>query len=230
MAHILVVEDDKSLNKSICLFLQQRGFIPQACFDGEEAFQLLYKHSFDIILCDIMMPVVDGFQLINHVRQLNKEIPIIMMTAKEDFQSKATLFNSGVDDYMVKPLNLQELELRIRALLRRANINVEKKLVVGNCTLDLEEHSVYVEDEPVKFTTREFDILLKFLTYPKKTFSRPQLMNEFWNPDNFTGTRTVDVYITKIREKLSRCTGFEIQTVHGLGYKAVIHQQEESHE
>ena len=222
MAHILVVEDDKSLNKSICLFLQQKGFIPQACFDGEEAFQLLYKHSFDIILCDIMMPVVDGFQLINHVRQLNKEIPIIMRTAKEDFQSKATLFNSGVDDYMVKPLNLQELELRIRALLRRANINVEKKLVVGNCTLDLEEHSVYVEDEPVKFTTREFDILLKFLTYPKKTFSRPQLMNEFWGYDSESLPRTVDVCITKLRAKISKCKEVEIVTVHGLGYKAVI--------
>lgn len=227
MVKILVVEDDKNLNKSICLFLAQKGFEAQGCFDGEEALDLLYKTSFDLVISDIMMPKVDGYKLLENVRKLDKSIPFIFMTAKEDFPSKQKGFNAGVDDYLVKPVDLQELYLRINALLRRANINVEKKLVVGNFTMDVEEHMAYIGDEEVNFTTREFDIVFKFLSYPKKTFSRSQLMNEFWNPDSFTGTRTVDVYITKIREKLANCKDFEIVTVHGLGYKAVIAEKDE---
>ena len=227
MVKILVVEDDKNLNKSICLFLAQKGFEAQGCYDGEEALDLLYKTSFDLVISDIMMPKVDGYKLLENVRKLDKSIPFIFMTAKEDFPSKQKGFNAGVDDYLVKPVDLQELYLRINALLRRANINVEKKLVVGNFTMDVEEHMAYIGDEEVNFTTREFDIVFKFLSYPKKTFSRSQLMNEFWNPDNFTGTRTVDVYITKIREKLANCKDFEIVTVHGLGYKAVIAEKDE---
>ena len=227
MVKILVVEDDKNLNKSICLFLAQKGFEAQGCFDGEEALDLLYKTSFDLVISDIMMPKVDGYKLLENVRKLDKSIPFIFMTAKEDFPSKQKGFNAGVDDYLVKPVDLQELYLRVNALLRRANINVEKKLVVGNFTMDVEEHMAYIGDEEVNFTTREFDIVFKFLSYPKKTFSRSQLMNEFWNPDSFTGTRTVDVYITKIREKLANCKDFEIVTVHGLGYKAVIAEKDE---
>lgn len=227
MVKILVVEDDKNLNKSICLFLAQKGFEAQGCYDGEEALDLLYKTSFDLVISDIMMPKVDGYKLLENVRKLDKSIPFIFMTAKEDFPSKQKGYNAGVDDYLVKPVDLQELYLRINALLRRANINVEKKLVVGNFTMDVEEHMAYIGDEEVNFTTREFDIVFKFLSYPKKTFSRSQLMNEFWNPDSFTGTRTVDVYITKIREKLANCKDFEIVTVHGLGYKAVIAEKDE---
>lgn len=227
MVKILVVEDDKNLNKSICLFLAQKGFETQECYNGEEALDLLYKTSFDLVISDIMMPKVDGYKLLENVRQLDKNIPFIFMTAKEDFPSKQKGFNAGVDDYLVKPVDLQELFLRVNALLRRANINVEKKLVVGSFSMDVEEHMAYIGDEPVNFTTREFDIVFKFLSYPKKTFSRSQLMNEFWNPDNFTGTRTVDVYITKIREKLANCKDFEIVTVHGLGYKAVIAEKSE---
>lgn len=227
MVKILVVEDDKNLNKSICLFLAQKGFEAQGCYDGEEALDVLYKSSFDLVISDIMMPKVDGYKLLENVRKLDKSIPFIFMTAKEDFPSKQKGYNAGVDDYLVKPVDLQELYLRINALLRRANINVEKKLVVGNFTMDVEEHMAYIGDEEVNFTTREFDIVFKFLSYPKKTFSRSQLMNEFWNPDSFTGTRTVDVYITKIREKLANCKDFEIVTVHGLGYKAVIAEKDE---
>ena len=227
MVKILVVEDDKNLNKSICLFLAQKGFEAQGCDDGEEALDVLYKTSFDLVISDIMMPKVDGYKLLENVRKLDKSIPFIFMTAKEDFPSKQKGYNAGVDDYLVKPVDLQELYLRINALLRRANINVEKKLVVGNFTMDVEEHMAYIGDEEVNFTTREFDIVFKFLSYPKKTFSRSQLMNEFWNPDSFTGTRTVDVYITKIREKLANCKDFEIVTVHGLGYKAVIAEKDE---
>ena len=228
MVKILVVEDDKNLNKSICLFHEQKGFQVQACFDGEEALDFLYKASFDLIVSDIMMPKVDGYKLLENVRKLDKNIPMIFLTAKEDFPSKQKGFNAGVDDYLVKPVDLQELNLRVMALLRRANINVEKKLVIGNFTMDMEEHMAYIGDEEVNFTSREFDIVFKFLSYPKKTFSRSQLMNEFWNPDSFTGTRTVDVYITKIREKLANCKDFEIVTVHGLGYKAIISEKSDA--
>ena len=222
MKKILVVEDDEQLNKSLCIFLEQKEFEVSSCFDGNEAFDLLYKNSFDLIISDIMMPNVDGFQLVENIRQLNKDIPIIFMTAKDDFASKQKGFTAGIDDYLVKPVDLNELYLRIKALFRRANITQEKKLVIGNFTMDLEERCTYIHDKEISLTTREFDIVFKLLSYPKKTFSRSQLMNEFWNPNSFTGTRTVDVYITKIREKLSDCDGFEIQTVHGLGYKAVI--------
>lgn len=230
MIKILVVEDDRNLNKSICLFLAQKGFDTQGCYDGEEALDLLYKSSYNMVVSDIMMPHVDGYKLLENVRQLDKNIPFVFMTAKDDFPSKQKGFNAGVDDYLVKPVDLQELSLRVNALLRRANINVEKKLVVGNFSMDVEEHMAYIGDEPVNFTSREFDIVFKFLSYPKKTFSRSQLMNEFWNPDSFTGTRTVDVYITKIREKLSNCKDFEIITVHGLGYKAVISEKSDCEE
>ncbi len=224
MIKILVVEDDENLNKSICIFLNQKGFETHSCFNGDEAFDVLYKNNFDLIISDIMMPKVDGYKLAQNVRTQNKTIPIIFMTAKDDFLSKQKGFESGIDDYLIKPIDLQELLLRINAILRRANINVEKKLVVGNFTMDAEEHMAYINDEAVNFTTREFDIVFKLLSFPKKTFSRTQLMNEFWNPDSFSGTRTVDVYITKIREKLSECNSFEIVTVHGLGYKAIINE------
>ena len=224
MINILVVEDDRNLNKSICIFLAQKGFETHSCYNGNEAFDAMYKNSFDLVISDIMMPQVDGYNLAKNIRAQNKTIPIIFMTAKDDFRSKQKGFETGIDDYLVKPIDLQELYLRINAILRRANINMEKKLVVGNFTMDSEEHMAYIDENPINLTTREFDIVFKLLSFPKKTFSRTQLMNEFWNPDSFSGTRTVDVYITKIREKLSNCSGFEIVTVHGLGYKAVIHE------
>jgi DNA-binding response OmpR family regulator len=224
MVKILVVEDDENLNKSICIFLTQKGFDVQACYNGDEAFDALYKNTFDLVISDIMMPKVDGYELAQNIRMQNKTIPIIFMTAKDDFSSKEKGFESGIDDYLVKPIDLQELYLRINAILRRANINDKKKLTVGNFTMDVEEHMAYINDEAINFTTREFDIVFKLLSFPKKTFSRTQLMNEFWNPDSFSGTRTVDVYITKIREKLSVCNSFEIVTVHGLGYKAIINE------
>ena len=222
MIRILVVEDDEALNRSICMFLEQKGFQVDACFDGDQAFDLMYRNSYNLVISDIMMPNVDGYRLVENIRQQDKDIPIILMTAKDDFLSKQRGFNSGVDDYLVKPVDLQELHLRVNAILRRASINASRRLEVGSFVMDTEEHMAYIRGEAVNFTAREFDIVFKLLSYPKKTFSRSQLMNEFWNPDNYSSTRTVDVYITKIREKLAACTDFEIVTVHGLGYKAVI--------
>ena len=224
MVRILVVEDDEMLNKSIAMFLEQKGFQVDSSFDGNEAFDMLYKNHYDLVISDIMMPVVDGYKLVERIRQQDKNIPIILMTAKEDFGSKQRGFNCGVDDYLVKPVDLQELHLRINAILRRANINTSKRLEVGSFVMDVEEHMAYINGEAVKFTSREFDIVFKFLSYPKKIFSRSQLMNEFWNPDRYSSSRTVDVYLTKIREKLQGCKDFEIVTVHGLGYKVVINE------
>ena len=169
-----------------------------------------------------MMPGVDGFEFAETVRSLNKTIPILFMTAREDITSKQKGFRAGIDDYMVKPIDLNELVLRIAALLRRANIMEEKKLVVGNLTLDADELSASVGDDEISVTVREFNILFKLLSYPKKTFSRAQLMDEFWGLDSDTSLRAVDVYITKLRDKFSVCDGFQIVTVHGLGYKAVL--------
>ena len=156
------------------------------------------------------------------MRQVNRHIPILFMSAKDDLPSKQRGFQLGIDDYMVKPIELDELLLRVRALLRRANIEVERKLVVGNLELDADGITATLDGEEIPVTTREFNILFKLLSYPKKTFSRAQLMDEFWGVDSETSLRAVDVYITKLRDKFSGCEGFRIVTVRGLGYKAVL--------
>ena len=156
------------------------------------------------------------------MRRVNKHIPILFMSAKDDLPSKQRGFQLGIDDYMVKPIQLDELLLRVRALLRRANIEMERKVVVGNLELDADGMSAAIDGEEIPVTTREFNILYKLLSYPKKTFSRAQLMDEFWGVDTDTSLRAVDVYITKLRDKFSACDGFEIKTVRGLGYKAVL--------
>ena len=177
---------------------------------------------FDLIISDIMMPGIDGYEFAKTVRELNQEIPILFMTARDDLASKQRGFRAGVDDYMVKPIELDELVLRIEALLRRAKIASSKKLTVGSLTMDAEEHTAYIGDDEVNLTVREFNLLYKLLSYPKKTFTRSQLMDEFWDVESSSSPRTVDVYMTKIRDKVSECDAFEIVTVHGLGYKAVI--------
>ena len=222
MFHILVVEDDKDLNRTVCSDLNQNGFEAKGALEPEEAYDMMYETVFDLIISDIMMPGTDGFEFAENVRDMNKEIPIIFMTARDDFESKRKGFRVGIDDYMVKPIDLEELLLRIEALLRRAKINTNKKLEIGKLVLDAEEHSAYLDGEEIILTVREFDILYKLLSYPKKTFTRTKLMEEFWDAESLSGPRTVDVYMTKIRDKMSECEDFEIVTVHGLGYKAVI--------
>lgn len=222
MAKILVVEDDKELNRTVCSFLTKSGFECFGCLNANDAYDVLYDNTIDIIISDIMMPVVDGFEFAKSVRDINKDIPILFMTARDDFMAKRLGYNAGIDDYMVKPVDLDELLLRIGALLRRAKIANSKKLVIGGLVLDSDEYSAYYNGEEIQLTVREFNLIFKLLSYPKKTFTRSQLMDEFWDVDTNSGTRTVDVYITKIRDKFSVCNEFEIVTVHGLGYKAVI--------
>ncbi len=222
MFKILVVEDDKDLNKSVCSFLDRNGFEAIGCLDASDAYDAMYENTFDMIISDVMMPEIDGFEFAENVRKLDNDIPIMFMTARDDMSAKQKGFRIGIDDYMVKPIDMDELILRIGALLRRSKIATSKKLTIGNLVLDAEEHTAYVDDEEINLTVREFNIIYKLLSYPKKTFTRTQLMDEFWDADSSSSTRTVDVYMTKIRDKFSECDAFEIVTVHGLGYKAVI--------
>ena len=222
MFKILVVEDDRDLNKTVCSFLNHSGYEAKGCLNANEAYDALYENIFDLIVSDIMMPGIDGFEFAKTVRELNENIPILFMTARDDMASKQRGFRIGVDDYMVKPIDLDELFLRIGALLRRAKIASNRKLEIGAFVMDADEHTAYLGDEEISLTNREFSILYKLLSYPKKTFTRTQLMDEFWDVDTETAPRAVDVYMTKLRSKLSECDDFEIKTVHGLGYKAVI--------
>lgn len=222
MFKILVVEDDKELNKTVCSFLNHSGYEAIGCLNANSAYDVMYNNVFDLIISDIMMPGVDGFEFARNVRELNENIPILFMTARDDIASKQRGFRIGVDDYMVKPIDLDELFLRIGALLRRAKIASSRKLEIGSFVMDADEHTAYLGGEEISLTNREFSILYKLLSYPKKTFTRMQLMDEFWDADTETAPRAVDVYMTKLRSKLSGCEDFEIKTVHGLGYKAVI--------
>ncbi|MBE7066753.1 MAG: response regulator transcription factor [Ruminococcaceae bacterium] len=222
MFRILVVEDDKELNRTVCSFLNHSGYEATGCLDATKAYDALYENVYDLIVSDIMMPGIDGFEFAKNVRELNTDIPILFMTARDDIASKQRGFRIGIDDYMVKPIDLDELFLRIGALLRRAKIASNRKLEIGSFVMDADEHTAYLNDEEIPMTNREFSILYKLLSYPKKTFTRTQLMDEFWDADTETAPRAVDVYMTKLRSKLTECEDFEIVTVHGLGYKAVI--------
>ena len=222
MFKILVVEDDRALNRSVCAFLNSSCYEAVGCLGAEEAYDAMYETVFDLIVSDIMMPGIDGFEFVKSVRELNENIPILFMTARDDFAAKQRGYRVGVDDYMVKPIDLDELFLRIGALLRRAKIASSRRLTVGEFVMDADEHCAELCGEEINLTAREFNILYKMLSYPKKTFTRSQLMDEFWDADSASGPRTVDVYMTKLRSKLSECDDFEIVTVHGLGYKAVI--------
>lgn len=222
MFKILVVEDDKDLNGAVCSFLNQSGYEATGCQNANDAYNAMYSNPFDLIVSDIMMPGIDGFEFAKTVRGMDENIPILFMTALDDFASKQQGYRVGIDDYMVKPIDLDELFLRIGALLRRAKIASSHRLEIGRLVMDIDERTATLGDEEIPLTMREFNILYKLLSYPKKTFTRAQLMDEFWDADSNTAPRAVDVYITKLREKFSDCGDFEIVTVHGLGYKAVI--------
>ncbi len=222
MFQILVVEDDRDLNRTVCDFLNRSGYRATGCLGAAQAYDAMYEQVFDLIVSDIMMPDIDGFAFAAAVRSLNENIPILFMTARDDFAAKQRGFRAGVDDYMVKPVDLEELALRIGALLRRAKISASRHLTVGSFVMDAEEFTACLDGQELPLTNREFNLLFKLLSYPRKTFTRSQLMDEFWNADSSAGPRSVDVYMAKLRSKLADCKDFEIVTVHGLGYKAVI--------
>ena len=225
MMKILVVEDDKAINGLVCTYLRQKGYETTSCYDGEEALNALEEGAYSMIISDIMMPKMDGFELAESVRITDKQIPILFMTAKDDKPSKLFAYTLGVDDYVVKPFDMDVFLLKVAALLRRAGIAEKRQLTVGNLTMNDEEHTAYLDGEELALTVREFDLLFKLLSYPKKTFTRSALMSEFWDYDSSATSRTVDVYMAKLRDKTKCCDGFEIQTVHGLGYKVILKQQ-----
>ena len=222
MVRILVAEDDASLNKLVCGYLNAHGYEAAGAADGHAALEKMETAHYDMLISDIMMPVMDGFALAEAVRAADKNMPILFLTAREDIASKQCGYDLGIDEYIVKPFDLDELLLRVRAILRRARIRSERKLTVGNLVMDADEHCAYADGEALPLTVREFNILYGLLSYPKKTFTRAQLMEQFWDYDSSATSRTVDVYMVKLREKTARCTGFEIVTVYGLGYKAVL--------
>lgn len=191
MINILVLEDDAKLNQTVCTYLNDCGFHAKGCLNANDAYDEMYNNLYEMIISDIMMPETDGFEFAENVRRVNKHIPILFMSAKDDLPSKQKGYQLGIDDYMVKPIELDELLLRVRALLRRANIEMDRKLVVGNLELDADGMSAAVDGEEVPVTTREFNIMYKLLSYPKKTFSRAQLMDEFWGIETETSLRAV---------------------------------------
>lgn len=225
MTRILLVEDDKDLNKTVEIFLKSENFDVVICYDGLQALSQFALGGIDLVLTDIMMPNLDGFGLAEKIRSMDKQIPIIFMTAKDDKLSKHLGFKLEIDDYITKPFDIDELIMRIKAVLRRTKAVESKKIVVGNLIMDADEHTAYVSGNELSFTVREFDLLFKLLQNPKKTFTRSQLMDEFWDYDSSATSRTVDVYMAKLREKTAVCDGFDILTVHGLGYKVVLNEK-----
>ncbi|MCM1541223.1 MAG: response regulator transcription factor [Blautia sp.] len=222
MINILVVEDDEKLNQIICTYLSRNNYQAKGCKNPMEAYDMMCSEMYDLIISDIMMPKINGFDFAAEVRQKNPTVPILFVTALDDLSSKRKGFFAGVDDYMVKPIDMDELVLRVGALLRRANIKNENRMEIGGLVLVRDEMTAYVNGEEIPILPKEFNILYKLLSHPKKIFTRSELMDEYWGMANDTGLRTVDVYITKLRKEFAACQSFEIITVHGFGYKAVL--------
>lgn len=222
MLRILFAEDDKDLNMLTSAYLRDAGFNVTSVYNGLDALNMIEENQYDLVLSDIMMPLCDGFEVARTIREGNKEIPILFMTARDDKPSKQLGYRIGIDDYITKPFDYDELIFKINAIARRLNLNNDKELVVGNFTMNRAEHIALIDGEEVSLTVREFDILYCLLSSPKKTFTRSKLMESFWDYDSSATSRTVDVYMAKIREKTKSCDAFEIQTVHGLGYKVVL--------
>lgn len=222
MIRILVAEDDRALSGLVCAYLADNGYEAVAAYDGSSALDKFADGHFDMVLTDIMMPGLDGYELTKAVRETDEKIPVLFMTALDDKPSKQYGYKLGVDDYVVKPFDADILMLKIGAILRRAGIEKSRELVVGNFRMNADEHTAYIDEEELPLTVREFDLLFKMLSFPKRAFSRSRLMEEFWDYNSSATSRTVDVYMAKLRDKTARCDGFEIVTVHGLGYKVIL--------
>lgn len=219
--NILIAEDDKNLRKLISATLKQNGYNSFIAEDGEKALNIIDNEHIDLVISDIMMPNLDGYDLTESLRESGYNMPILMVTAKETFDDKKKGFVVGADDYMVKPIDIEEMILRIGALLRRSKISNEHRVYVGDIVLDYDEISVSKNREKTTLPKKEFYLLFKLLSYPEVIFTRRQLLDEIWGMDNDVDERTVDVHIKRLREKYYDLEEFEIVTVRGLGYKAV---------
>ncbi|SFH94542.1 DNA-binding response regulator, OmpR family, contains REC and winged-helix (wHTH) domain [Tindallia magadiensis] len=226
MFRILVVEDDKNLQKLMEAVLKQNGYQVLSASDGEEALDLLDRYHVDLMISDIMMPEMDGYELTDSLRKADYQLPILMVTAKESMEDKKQGFMVGTDDYMVKPIDMDEMLLRVAALLRRARIMNEHRITVGKTILDYDTLSVRREGEQVTLPNKEFSLLFKLLSYPRQIFTRQQLMDEIWGLEVESDERTVDVHIKRLRERFSNWPDFDILTVRGLGYKAEKRENE----
>lgn len=222
MIKILLAEDDKDLNLVIMTYLKSLGYDVRSVFNGLDALNCFYESKVDIILSDIMMPLCDGFELAREIREKDEKIPILFMSARDDKPSKQIGYRVGIDDYITKPFDLDELGFKLRAISRRLDMETTKELSLGNFIMNQEEHTAKVSGEDIALSVREFDILFHLLSNPKKIFTRSALMEQFWDYDSSATSRTVDVYLSKLREKTRACDGFEIQTIHGLGYKVIL--------
>lgn len=221
MFHILVVEDNADMRELFCTVLSDSGYQCLSAADGLEALNIMEKEYVDLIVADIMMPGMDGLELTKAIREAKMELPILMVTAKDQFDDMQKGFRAGTDDYMIKPINVKELVLRVEALLRRAKIQSEKKIIVGDTVLDYDALTVTFHGEETILPQKEFYLLYKLLSYPNKIFTRPQLMDEIWGMFSETDERTVNTHINRLRDRFADCKDFEIVTVRGLGYKAV---------
>jgi len=221
MLNILVVEDDNKLRQLFCTVLTRNGYRALSADDGEVALAILDKEYVDLIICDIMMPHMDGYELTRTLREANFNLPILMVTAKESFTDKQRGFLVGIDDYMVKPIDVNEMLLRVGALLRRAQIISDRKIICGDSLLEYDSLTVVQHDDSIILPQKEFYLLYKLISYPNKIFTKQQLMDEIWGMDSESDEHTVVVHINRLRERFKACTDFEIITVRGLGYKAV---------
>lgn len=225
MIHILVVEDDKNLRRLMTVVLKQNDYDVTTSTCGEEALDILGRTHVDLVVSDIMMPGMDGFALTEQIRQTNPSLPILMVTAKEHIEDKRRGFRLGTDDYMVKPIDLDELILRISALLRRSRIVIEHRLTFKNTLVDAQSLTITCGNDVQVLPKKEFLILFKLLSYPKKIFTRQQLMDEIWGLTTESDHRTVDVHIRRLRARVAGMDDFDIITVRGLGYKGEIHHE-----
>lgn len=226
MFHILIVEDDKELAELFSTVLIKNGYKTSSAKDGIEALNVLDREYIDLIISDIMMPNMNGFELIQSIRDAQFNLPVLMITAKESFQDIKRGFLLGIDDYMIKPVNVNEMVLRVSAILRRAQIINERKQNVGKTLLEYDSLSVLQNDETLVLPQKEFYILYKLVSYPNRIFTRQELMDEFWGLDSETDIRTVDVHINRLRDRFKSNLDFEIVTVRGLGYKVVKKHEE----
>lgn len=223
MFKVLVADDEVNIRNLIKLKLSGEGYDVVCASDGSEALSRLYSKCFDICIVDVMMPVMDGFSLVKQMRSENINTPVIMVTAKGNTEDKIEGFRSGIDDYMVKPVDFEELSLRIKALLRRYRIATERKITVGGTVLTYD--TLTVSNEKLNLTVtlqkKEFLILYKLFSYPEKTFSKGQLYDEFWGLDNFGDVDAVKVYVSKIRSAIEPFPEIDIATVRGIGYRGI---------
>ena len=225
MFSILVVEDDETLNKMICAKLKQEQFEVHTAFDGEQALEVMDQVHVDILVCDIMMPKMDGYELTDAIRKANYTLPILMVTAKDQIEDMEKGFHVGTDDYLIKPFNMKEMVLRVHALLKRSQIMDEHQMTVGSTVLDYDALTVKIQEETQDLPPKEFYLLYKLLSSPNHIFTRLELMDEIWGMDSEADERTVDSHIKKLRRKFEECSDFEIVTVRGLGYKAKVHAE-----